>query len=98
MEEDEKAAVNLQLNDVKVPFKVRKAVEPFYRDAGDLFNERLAVLKKQYGTSTTTSVLVSVVAIEALVDAIMADQNYTKLKVTMESRLQEFSDNNTSLP
>lgn len=96
MEDDEKAAVNLQLNDVKVPFKVSKAVEPYYRDAGDLFNERLAVLKKQYGTSTTTSVLVSVVAIEALVDAIMADENYTKLKLILETRLNEFSNHDTS--
>lgn len=93
MENGEKAAVNLQLNDVNVPFKVPAKLEPFYRDAGDLFEERLAVLKKQYGTSTTTSVLVSVVAIEALVDALMADDNYTRLKVNLENRLNEFSNN-----
>ncbi|MFN4085112.1 MAG: cell division protein ZapA [Spirosomataceae bacterium] len=92
MEDDEKVPVNLPLNDVKVPFKVPKSVEPFYRNAGDLFNERLAVLKKQYGTSTTTSVLVSVVAIEALVDALKADHHYTKLKIEVENRLREFSE------
>ncbi|MFN3783265.1 MAG: cell division protein ZapA [Spirosomataceae bacterium] len=90
MESDKKEVVNLILDDKLVPFIVRGDLESYYRTAGELFNNRLAVLKNKYsGLASSNDILIHALAIEALVDALQADHNYLHLKNAMTKKLNE---------
>ena len=90
IESDKREVVNLILDDKLVPFIVRGDQEAYYRTAGELFNNRLAVLKNKYsGLTSSSDILIHALAIEALVDALQADHNYLHLKNAVEKKLNE---------
>ena len=83
----EKEKVIFNLSGEKIPFLVPKEDEAFYVEARDMLTERLAVLKNKYSASANLNQLLTVLAVEALVDALKVDDRYSKLKSEVDQRL-----------
>lgn len=87
--ESEKIKANIKINGETLPFLLSPSDEPDFRDAAVKINERLAVLHNKYGAVANFEHLVSTVAVEAMVDAIQAHQNYERLRAEINSRLEQ---------
>jgi cell division protein ZapA (FtsZ GTPase activity inhibitor) len=87
--ESEKIKANIKINGEALPFLLKPEDEPFFREAAIKINERLAVLHNKYGAVANFEHLLSIVAVEAMVDALQAHQNYTRLRTDVNSRLQQ---------
>jgi cell division protein ZapA (FtsZ GTPase activity inhibitor) len=85
--ESEKIKTVLNINGDLYPFRVKREDEPYFREAKDIINERLASLKNDYSAYTTPEKLMGVVAIEALVDALQVNEKYQKLREVAQERL-----------
>ena len=83
----EKVKSNIKINGENIPFVLVAEDEPFFREAAIKINERLAELQNKYGAVASTEVLVSTTAIEAMVDALKAHQNYQRLRNEIDDRL-----------
>ena len=83
----EKEKVIFNLSGEKIPFLVPKEDEPFYAEARAMLNERLAVLKNKYAASANLNQLLTVLAVEALVDALKVNNRYSRLKNEVDQRL-----------
>ena len=86
--ETEKARVVIKINGEKLPFVVPKSDEPYFRDAKDILHDRFAVLTREYSAFASSQHLVSVLAVEALVDAMKINENYQRLKGEVQDRLE----------
>ncbi len=89
--EAQKEKVVFNLSGEKIPFLVFKEDEPMYITARDMLNDRLAVLKNKYSASANINQLLTVLAVEALVDALKVNDRYSKLKNEIDSRLESFN-------
>jgi cell division protein ZapA (FtsZ GTPase activity inhibitor) len=87
-----KTKVNIKINGETLPFLVGAEDEPYYREAAIKINERLAVLQNKYGAVANFEHLLSAVAVEAMVDALQAHQNYTRLRTEVNSRLMQIDN------
>jgi hypothetical protein len=67
---------------------VLKSDEPYFREAKEILNDRLAVLTREYSAFSSSQKLVSVLAVEALVDAMKINENYQRLKGEVQQRLE----------
>jgi cell division protein ZapA (FtsZ GTPase activity inhibitor) len=74
-------------------FMVPEAHEYYYREANKILNNRLSELKTEYSAFATTDSLVSVLALEAMVDALMVNEHYHKLKIEVDARLESIQSN-----
>ena len=83
-----KERVIVNLNGEQIPFLVPKSDEPYFREAKDILNDRLASLKSDYSAYANSSKLVSVLAVEALVDALKVNERYQRLKSEVQTRLE----------
>ncbi|MCP9762754.1 cell division protein ZapA [Lacihabitans soyangensis] len=91
--ESYEAKVVFDFNGEQINFKVPKAHEYYYREANKILNNRLTELKTEYSAFATTDSLVSVLALEAMVDALMANEHYHKLKIEVDARLESIQSN-----
>ncbi|UBM58936.1 cell division protein ZapA [Marinilongibacter aquaticus] len=87
----EKIKANIKLNGEVVPFILNREDEPFYREAAIKINDKLAELHNKYGARASSEVLMSAVAVEAMVDAIQAHQNYQKLRSAIDQKLDHIN-------
>ncbi len=83
----EKVKVVFNLTGEQIPLLVFKEDEPFYVEAREMLNERLAVLKNKYSASANLNQLLTLLAVDTLVNALKVDDRYTKLKREVDSRL-----------
>ncbi|MCP9767421.1 cell division protein ZapA [Lacihabitans sp. LS3-19] len=88
-----KAKVVVNLNGEQLPFVVPKSDEPYFREAKEMLNDRLAVLTREYSAFASSQMLVSVLAVEALVDAMKINENYQRLKGEVQERLELIQTN-----
>lgn len=86
----QKAKVNLKISGNVLPFLVEGDSEPIYREAASLINERMASLQNQYGNRANAEQLQGVIAVEAVVDALKAHENYTKLRQSLDTTVDEY--------
>ena len=86
--EPEKERVVVNLNGEQIPFLVLKSDERYFREAKDILNDRLASLTSDYAAHASASKLVSVLAIEALVEALKLNERYQMLKSEVQTRLE----------
>ncbi|MGR3809029.1 cell division protein ZapA [Jiulongibacter sp. NS-SX5] len=89
--EANKVKANLKVNGETIPFIVAKDDEPFFREAAIKINEKLAELQNKYGASASSEVLVTTVAIEAMVDALQAYRNYQRLQEEVNDRVNQIN-------
>jgi cell division protein ZapA (FtsZ GTPase activity inhibitor) len=90
--------VNLKVAEKALSFRVGDVTEEsYFRIAGELVNNRLAELNKQYGHRMDLQHRLILVAIEALVDAQKAQNNYEKLQTEVEKQLNELESRIPSL-
>ncbi|KPM49192.1 cell division protein ZapA [Jiulongibacter sediminis] len=89
--EAEKVKANIKVNGENIPLIVAKNDEPFFREAAIKINEKLAELQNKYGASASSEVLITTVAIEAMVDALQAFDNYQRLQHEISDRLQQIN-------
>lgn len=82
------APVVFDLNGEQIRFMVPQSNERYFREAKEILNDRLAALRTEYSAFASSQTLVSVLAIEALVDALIVNERYQKLKVEVNSRLE----------
>jgi cell division protein ZapA (FtsZ GTPase activity inhibitor) len=82
-----KEKVVVSLDGFQIPFLVNHEDEPYFRDAKEILNDRLAVLKSDYSAHASSENLVAVLAVEALVDALKINERYQKLKDEIQIRL-----------
>jgi cell division protein ZapA (FtsZ GTPase activity inhibitor) len=89
--ESQKEKVVFNLSGEKIPFLVKKEEEPIYITARDMLNDRLSVLKNKYSASANLNQLLTMLAVEALVDALKVNDRYSKLKNEIDSRLDSIT-------
>ncbi len=87
--ESEKIRANIKINGEALPFLLTPSDEPYFREAAIKINERLAELHNKYGAVANFEHLLSTVAVEAMVDALQADENYNRLRGEIDGRLQQ---------
>jgi cell division protein ZapA (FtsZ GTPase activity inhibitor) len=87
-----KERVVINLNGQQIPFLVEKTDEPYFRDAKEILNDRLAALTSDYAAFATEKQLVTVLAIEALVDALKVNERYQRLRGEVQGRLENIHD------
>lgn len=75
-----KSKVNLNIGGSHLPFLVPETQEPLYRVAEEMINKRMATLQNQYGDKAKAEDLQGIIAVEALVDAIKAHEDYENLQ------------------
>ncbi len=85
--------VVFDFNGERTNFMVPEAHEYYYREANKILNNRLTELKTEYSAFATTDSLVSVLALEAMVDALMVNEQYHKLKIEVDARLDSIQSN-----
>lgn len=85
--ETERVKVNIKLNGDIIPFTMHPSDEPFYRDAALKISDKLAELQNKYGAVTKAEVLLGAVAVEAMVNALQAHENYERLKAEVNGRI-----------
>jgi cell division protein ZapA (FtsZ GTPase activity inhibitor) len=90
--ESERVKVVINLNDQRIPFLVDRIEEPYFREAKDILNDRLAALKSDFSAYATSDQLIAVLAIEALVDALKVNERYQKLRQEVEGRLDNIQN------
>jgi cell division protein ZapA (FtsZ GTPase activity inhibitor) len=90
--EPDKAKVVIKLNGKLIPFVVDNADEPYFREANDMLSDRLATLQSDYSAHADTQMLVSVLAVEALVDGLKVNERYQKLRSEVQGRLDIIQD------
>ncbi len=83
----EKIKANLNVNGELLPFVVDDYTEPYYRNAAKLINERMSELQNRFGAQANSEKLLAVIAVEAAVDALQANDNYLKLRTTIDKQL-----------
>lgn len=91
--EREEAKVVFDLRGEQIVFKVPNSDERYYREANKILIDRLAELRTEYSAFASTDSLISVLALEALVDALMVNERYQKLKIEVNSRLESIQSN-----
>lgn len=91
--ESQQTKVVFDFNGERMNFMVPEAHEYYYREANKILNNRLSELKTEYSAFATTDSLVSVLALEAMVDALMANEHYHKLKIEVDARLDSIQSN-----
>ncbi|HLO43002.1 MAG TPA: cell division protein ZapA [Leadbetterella sp.] len=91
--ESEEATVILELNGERINLKVPKSEEVVYQDAKKMLISRLAELRTEHAAFTNADVLISVLALEAAVDALMINERYQRLKIEVNSRLESIQAN-----
>lgn len=90
--ENDKVKFILDLSGHKVSLNILKEEEAIFVTAREMLNDRLTVLKNKYSATANINQLLTVVAVEALVDALKVDERYTKLKSEVESRLDAINN------
>lgn len=88
----EKVKVIFDLSGEKIPFLVPKEDESFYVNAREMLKERLAVLKNKYSASANLNQLLTVLAVDTLVNALKVNDRYGKLKNEVDQRLDLIKD------
>jgi cell division protein ZapA (FtsZ GTPase activity inhibitor) len=78
----------IELNDKQIPLIVDTLDEPYFREAKDILNDRLAALKSDYSAYASSDELVAVLAVEALVDALKVNERYQQLRLEVSNRLE----------
>lgn len=91
--ESEEATVILELNGERINLKVPISEEVVYQDAKKMLISRLAELRTEHAAFTNADVLISVLALEAAVDALMINERYQRLKIEVNSRLESIQAN-----
>jgi cell division protein ZapA (FtsZ GTPase activity inhibitor) len=91
--EPEEATVNLELSGERIRLKVPKSEEVVYQDAKKMLIGRLAELRAEYDAFANVDALISVLALEAAVDALMINERYQRLKIEVNSRLESIQAN-----
>ncbi|SOE19753.1 Cell division protein ZapA [Spirosomataceae bacterium TFI 002] len=86
-----KSKVNLNIGGNHLPFVVPEAHEPLYRKAEEMINKQMAKLQNQYGDRAKAEELQGIIAVEALVDAIQAQENYEKLQKEITSQVDQLA-------
>jgi cell division protein ZapA (FtsZ GTPase activity inhibitor) len=86
--ETNRVKVNIKLNGDIIPFNMHPDDEPFYREAAIKISEKFVELQNKYGSVTKSEVLLGAVAIEAMVNALQAHENYERLKTEISGRLE----------
>lgn len=87
----ETVKANLTLNGSNIPFLIAAEDEVFFRDASKILNDRLIVLLNKYGQFASTETLISTIAIEAMADALKAQDNYERLQEELNSKLDQLN-------
>ena len=87
--ESENVKANIKINGEVLPFLLAAEDEPYFREAAIKVNDKLAELKNKYGALASFQKLISTVAVEAMVDALQAHENYTRLKEQIDSRIEQ---------
>lgn len=90
--EPDKAKVVIKLNGKLIPFVVDNSDEPYFREANDMLSDRLATLQSDYSAHADIQMLVSVLAVEALVDGLKVNERYQKLRSEVQGRLDMIQD------
>ncbi len=83
----EKIKANLTVNGEQLPFVIDEYLEPYYRNAAKLINERMSELQNRFGTQANSEKLLAVIAVESVVDALQADDNYQLLRKRVNEQL-----------
>jgi hypothetical protein len=86
-----KSKVNLKIGGNHLPFLVPEAHEPLYRLAEEMINKQMAKLQNQYGDRAKAEQLQGIIAVEALVDALQAQENYEKLQKEVNSHVDHLT-------
>ena len=76
-----------KLNGEQITFWVDKADEPYFSDARSLLNQRMNELSQKHATFTHTKQLIASLAVEALVDGLIVNDKYQRLKSEVNDRL-----------
>jgi cell division protein ZapA (FtsZ GTPase activity inhibitor) len=87
----QKSKVNLNIAGNTLPFLVHEAYEPLYRVAAEMINKRMASLQNQYGHKAKAEELQGIIAVEALVDALKAQENYESLQREVNREIDEIA-------
>ena len=86
--ESEKTRVVVKLNGEQISFLVKRHEESFFRDANEILNSRFAALAREHSAFANSAKLISVLAVEAVVDALKINENYQSLKNEVQDRLE----------
>ncbi|MBK6978139.1 MAG: cell division protein ZapA [Cytophagaceae bacterium] len=90
--ESEKTRVLIKLNGEQISFLVPRHEEPYFRDANEILNSRLAALAREHSAFANPAKILSVLAVEALVDALKINENYQSLKNEVQGRLENIQN------
>lgn len=86
--DSEKNKVVIKLAGEQIPFIVDSDEEPYFREANEFLNNRLAALTREHSAHANSQKLVSVLAVEAMVDALKINHRYQLLKEEVKGRIE----------
>mgnify|MGYP006347319057 CR=1 FL=1 len=84
----EKNKVHFYFFDEKFTLLVNEGDEKYYSEARDIFKAKLAELNTKYGVFGQGKELVTILAIEALVDGLILREYYQKLQLEVDNKLK----------
>ncbi len=88
MVKDNKIEIGLKVSGRVVTLNIQPEMEPYFRDAGSLINQRLDYFSKTYpaGDLSLLDYLI-IIALEGLVESQKSQDKYLVLQQTLNSRL-----------
>lgn len=87
------AKVNLRINGVIVPFEVPSELEPLYRKAERLLEQRTVELNKQFALRMTPLQVATTVAVEAMLDALKLQNEYEAFQKEIAEFIKALNQN-----
>lgn len=90
--DSEKIRANVKINGDPIPFVLAPSDEPYFREAAKQINDKLAELQNKYGSLASSEMLLSTIAVEAMVDALQVHENYERLKEELSGRLEQIDE------